>query len=59
MTILYIFSILTLLILITGLVIMAIGGKLNSKYGNKIMALRVLFQAITILFLVAIYYYSK
>jgi len=36
----------------TGLVLMAKGGELNKKYGNKIMQARVLLQGIAIVLLV-------
>jgi hypothetical protein len=38
----------TLLVLITGLIVMIKGGKLNKKWGNKLMVLRVAAQAIAI-----------
>lgn len=50
-----IFSVLTVLVLIAGLVVMAKGGKLNRKFATKLMSLRVLFQLIAILLLAALY----
>ena len=38
----------TLLVLIAGLVVMIKGGKVNKKWGNKLMVLRVAAQAIAI-----------
>ncbi len=50
----------TLVILVAGLVIMASNKqKLNLKYSNKLMSLRVIFQATTIFFLALIYFLSK
>ena len=46
----------TLAILITGISFMAFGGKLNEKYGNKLMALRVTMQALAILALLLMYF---
>ncbi len=42
------FMLMTLLVLITGLVVMVKGGKVNKKWGNKLMVLRVAAQAIAI-----------
>ncbi|TNE61772.1 MAG: twin transmembrane helix small protein [Alphaproteobacteria bacterium] len=39
----------TLGILITGVIGMAKGGEFNKKYGNRLMQLRVGFQALTVL----------
>lgn len=55
----FIFSFLTIAVLVSGLVIMAMGGKLNTKFGNKLMSLRVVFQAITIAALALLYYLNK
>ena len=41
----------TLIVLVIGIVLMAIGNKVNDKYSNKLMALRVGLQAIAILLL--------
>ena len=47
---------LTLLVLFVGLFAMVRGGEFNRKYGNKLMRLRVLFQAIAIaIFAVVLY----
>lgn len=48
MTVTIIFMIATLLALVTGIIFMAIGGKLDKKYANKLMSMRVLLQAISI-----------
>lgn len=50
---------LTLLVLIGGVVLMAIGGRLNKKFASKLMSFRVLFQAISILILGVIYFLNK
>ena len=39
----------TLLVLILGVSLMMAGGKLNAKYGNKLMVARVGLQALTLL----------
>lgn len=39
---------LTLGVLVVGLVVMGVGGKINKEYSNKLMAARVWLQAITI-----------
>jgi hypothetical protein len=50
----------TFLILLAGVVIMASGNqKMNLKYSNKLMSLRVIFQAIAIALLALIYVISK
>ena len=38
----------TVLVLIIGLVLMAIGGKIDDKYANKLMVARVILQAMAI-----------
>jgi hypothetical protein len=42
-------SIATLFVLIAGIVFMAKGGKLNAKYSNKLMTMRVMLQAAAII----------
>lgn len=49
----------TALALIIGIFFMAKGGALNERYSSKLMAYRVVFQAIAIVILAAIYSYSK
>jgi len=58
MTIALAFIFVTLLVLIIGLVFMATGGKLNTKYSNKLMSLRVLAQAIAIVCIGLLYLFS-
>lgn len=53
------FMLATLLILIVGLVVMARGGKVSKKYSNKLMVLRVVFQAIAILLLAGLFFIGK
>lgn len=48
MTVAITFMIATLLVLVIGIIFMAIGGKLDKKYANKLMSMRVLLQAISI-----------
>lgn len=57
--ILLLFMGITLLILITGLVVMIKGGKINKKWGNKLMVLRVSAQAICIGLLGLIFLFGK
>jgi hypothetical protein len=44
---------------IVGIVAMAVNGKLNKNHSNKIMRLRVLFQAIAVLVFVIIVWISR
>ncbi len=39
---------LTALVLVAGILLMARGGEANRKYGNKLMVLRVVLQALTL-----------
>ncbi len=55
---LYSASLITALALILGIILMAVGGKYNDKYSNKLMTLRVVSQALVIA-LLALAYYSK
>jgi hypothetical protein len=48
-------SIATLFVLIAGIVFMAKGGKLNAKYSNKLMTMRVMLQAVAIIIAVIAY----
>ncbi len=52
-------TVVILVVLIVGIVIMAVGGKANAKYSNKLMTLRVILQAIVILMLLAGYLLSS
>ena len=45
----------TAVVLVAGVTIMMIGGKLNAKYGNKLMVWRVGLQGLTILLLAAMF----
>lgn len=49
----------TFIVLITGLILMITGGKLNKKFASKLMFLRIIFQALAIVALAAIYFLSK
>jgi hypothetical protein len=50
----------TFIVLISGVLLMASGHKtLNRRYSNKLMSLRVIFQAIAIAALALIYFLSK
>ena len=48
-----------LVVVIIGVVAMAANGKLNKKHSNKLMRMRVLFQAIAIVFFVIIVWFSR
>lgn len=50
---------LTLLILVGGIVLMMFGNKLNLKYSAKLMSMRVVMQALTVLGFAALYYVQK
>ncbi len=55
MIIAIIFIFLTLLVLIFGILLMAKGGELNKKYGNKLMVARVSLQFAAIIILAFMY----
>ena len=46
--ILVIFMVATLAVVVVGVIAMAVNGKLNKNHSNKLMRLRVLFQAVAI-----------
>jgi hypothetical protein len=50
---------LTVLVLFAGLFSMARGGEFDRKYGNRLMRLRVLFQAIAIAILAIVLFVAK
>jgi hypothetical protein len=50
---------LTALVLFTGLFSMVRGGEFSKKYGNRLMRLRVLFQAIAIVIFVIVLYFRE
>ena len=50
---------LVFLILVAGLVVMAIGGKTNKKYSNKLMMLRVAAQGLAVLMLGLMFMVSR
>jgi len=49
----------TLVIVVIGVVAMAVNGKLNKNHSNKLMRLRVLFQAIAILVFVILVWLAR
>ncbi len=49
----------TLLILITGLIVMIKGGKANEKWSNKLMTLRVAAQAVCIGLVALIFLFGR
>ncbi len=46
----------TVVVLIAGIALMAVGGKLNQKYANKLMVARVVLQALSIVLLAVLYF---
>ena len=48
-----------LAIVVIGVVAMAANGKLNKQHSNKLMRLRILFQAIAVVFFVIIVWLSR
>ena len=57
--ILVLFMAATLVIVVIGVVAMAVNGKLNKNHSNKLMRLRVLFQAIAILVFVIMIWLAR
>ncbi len=49
----------TLAVVVIGVIAMAVNGKLNKNHSNKLMRLRVLFQAIAILVFVVIIWLAR
>lgn len=56
---LIVFALATLAVLITGIVVMVRGGETDKKLSNKLMALRVWLQAITVVIVVMVLYFSS
>ena len=48
-----------LIVVVIGVVAMAVNGKLNKQHSNKLMRLRILFQAIAIVIFVVIVWLSR
>ena len=57
--ILILFMAATLAVVVIGVISMAINGKLNKNHSNKLMRLRVLFQALAILVFVIIIWLAR
>ena len=49
----------TVLVLVTGVIVMAKGGAINKKYSNQLMMLRVTVQGLAILLLFVMFYMYK
>lgn len=47
------------LVLISGLIVMAVGGKTNEKYSNKLMMVRVASQGLVVMLLGALFLLSR
>jgi hypothetical protein len=56
---LFLFIVITMMILLLGVLSMAGGDKISKKFGTKLMTLRVVFQALTILVLIIFYFFSS
>ena len=57
--ILVLFMIATLVVVVVGVIAMAVNGKLNKNHSNKLMRLRVLFQAVAILIFVLLIWLAR
>ena len=57
--ILVLFMAVTLAVVVVGVIAMAVNGKLNKNHSNKLMRLRVLFQAIAIFVFVVIVWLAR
>ena len=51
--------VIVLVVLITGVVVMARGGEFNKKYGNRLMQLRVATQFIAVILIALFFYVSR
>jgi hypothetical protein len=50
---------LTLLVLVSGIILMAFGGKLNKKYSKILMSARVVLQFLAVISLFLLYIFAK
>ena len=57
--ILVLFMLATLAVVVIGVIAMAVNGKLNKNHSNKLMRLRVLFQAIAVLVFVIMIWLAR
>ena len=57
--ILVLFMVATLVVVVIGVITMAVNGKLNKNHSNKLMRIRVLFQAVAILIFVIIIWLAR
>ncbi len=57
--ILVLFMLATFAVVVIGVIAMAVNGKLNKNHSNKLMRLRVLFQAVAILIFVIIVWLAR
>ena len=57
--ILVLFMLATFAVVVVGVIAMAVNGKLNKNHSNKLMRLRVLFQAVAILVFVIIVWFAR
>ena len=57
--ILVLFMVATLAVVVIGVITMAVNGKLNKNHSNKLMRIRVLFQAVAILIFVIIIWLAR
>jgi len=57
--VLVLFMAATLAVVVVGVIAMAVNGKLNKNHSNKLMRLRVLFQAVAILVFVLLIWLAR
>ena len=57
--ILVLFMLATFAVVVVGVIALAVNGKLNKNHSNKLMRLRVLFQAVAILVFVIIVWLAR
>ncbi len=57
--ILVLFMVATLAVVVIGVITMAVNGKLNKNHSNKLMRIRVLFQAVAIFIFVIIIWLAR
>ena len=57
--ILVLFMLATFAVVVVGVIAMAVNGKLNKNHSNKLMRLRLLFQAVAILVFVIIVWLAR
>ncbi len=54
-----IFMLVTLVVLLVGVLVMSIGGKINKRYSKKLMLARVIFQFFAIVMLAIMFVFTR